>query len=228
VASQRATSRVAATRRPAAGAARVAVVALLAVVGFAIPVTVRAARDTAPAGTGRGRLVDQVGTLGADGRRLSAEIDRLAGERAAFAAAAPDRTALAGAGDRADALAVLAGTVPVAGPGLELTVADPRGNLGADVFVDLLQELRDAGAEAVELSGVRLVAQSYVVDRPGGGLTVDGRAVTAPYPVRAIGDPHTLAEALRFPGGVLDTVATREGATARVTELGRVEIRAVR
>ncbi len=202
--------------------------ALLAVAGFAIPVTVSAARDTAPAGTGTARLVDQVGALGADGRRLATEIDRLERERTALASATPDRVTLAAASARADALAVLAGTVPVAGPGVELTVTDPRGNIGADVFVDLLQELRDAGAEAIELSGVRLAAESYIVNRRGGGLTVDGTAVAAPYTVRAIGDPHTLAEAMRFPGGVLDTVATREGATARVTEPGRVEIRAVR
>ncbi|WP_241834502.1 DUF881 domain-containing protein [Pseudofrankia asymbiotica] len=201
---------------------------LLAAVGFAVPVTVDAARETAPAGTGTTRLVDQVGALGADGRRLATEIDRLEQERAASASATPDRVALAAASARADALAILAGTVPVAGPGVELALADPRGNVGADVLVDLLQELRDAGAEAVELSGVRLVAESYIVNRPGGGLTVDGKAVTAPYTVRAIGDPHTLAEAMRFPGGVLDTVATREGATTRVTEISRVEIRAVR
>jgi len=212
-------------RRPVT---RAAVAVLLAVTGFAIPVAASAARETAPTGMDTARLVDQVGALGTDGRGLAAEIDRLELERAALASAAPDRTALTAVTDRADALAVLAGTVPVAGPGTELTVTDPRGNIGADVFVDLLQELRDAGAEAIELSGVRLVAESYVVNRPGGGLTVDGHAVRAPYTVLAIGDPHTLAEAMRFPGGVLDTVATREGATARVSELGRLEIRAVR
>jgi uncharacterized protein YlxW (UPF0749 family) len=118
--------------------------------------------------------------------------------------------------------------VPVAGPGITLTVTDPRGNVGADVLVGALQELRDAGAEAIELSGVRLVAESFIVDHAGGGLTVDGVAVHAPYHLLVIGDPHTLAEAMRFPGSVLDTVAAREGAEARVTEAGRVEIRAVR
>lgn len=214
------------TRAPRA--ARVWVAVLLAATGFAIPVAVSAARDTAPAGLTTAQLVDRAGSLGADGRRLSGQIDQLRGASATLAAAAPDPAALATAAARADALAVLAGTVPVAGPGITVTITDPRGNVGADVLVDALQELRDAGAEAVELSGIRLVTESYIIDRAGGGLSVDGAALRAPYQLLAIGDPHTLAEAMRFPGGVVDTVAARAGAEARVTEADRVEIRAVR
>jgi uncharacterized protein YlxW (UPF0749 family) len=209
-------------------AARAAVAVLLAASGFAIPVAVSAAGHPPAAGTTTAGLVDQLASLGTEDRRLSGQLDQLRGEHETLAATAPDPSALATAAARARTLAVLAGTVPVVGPGITMTVTDPRGNVGADVFVDALQELRDAGAEAIELSGVRLVAQSYIVDRPGGGLLVDGVAVGAPYQVLVVGDPHTLAEAMRFPGGVLDTVAAREGAQARVTETDRVEIRAVR
>lgn len=209
-------------------AARAAVAVLLAASGFAIPVAMSAAADTPPAGTRTAGLVDQLASLGTEDRRLSGQLDQLRGEQQTLAATAPDPSALATAAARADTLAVLAGTVPVVGPGITLTVTDPRGNVGADVFVDALQELRDAGAEAIELSGVRLVAESYIVDRPGGGLLVDGVAARAPYQVLVVGDPHTLAEAMRFPGGVLDTVAARAGAQARVTETDRTRIRAVR
>jgi uncharacterized protein YlxW (UPF0749 family) len=209
-------------------AARAAVAVLLAASGFALPVAISAAGRAAPAGTTTAGLVDQLATAGAEDRRLSGQLDRLRGERATLAAAAPDPSALATATARANTLAVLAGTVPVVGPGITMTVTDPRGNVGADVFVDALQELRDAGAEAIELAGVRLVAESYIVDRPGGGLLVDGVAARAPYQLAVVGDPHTLAEAMRFPGGVLDTVAARDGAEARVTETDRIEIRAVR
>jgi len=208
--------------------ARAAALVLLAASGFAIPVTISAAGRTAPAGTTTAGLVDQLATAGAENRRLSGQLDLLRGERATLAAAAPDPAALTTAAARASTLAVLAGAVPVAGPGITMTVTDPRGNVGADVFVDALQELRDAGAEAIELAGVRLVAESYIVDRPGGGLLVDGVAALAPYRLVVVGDPHTLAEAMRFPGGVLDTVAARDGAEARVAETDRAEIRAVR
>ncbi|WP_052711228.1 DUF881 domain-containing protein [Pseudofrankia sp. DC12] len=217
-----------APRTRARPAARAAVAVLLAASGFAIPVTISAAGRAAPAGTTTAGLVDQLATAGAENRRLSGQLDRLQGERATLAAAAPDPDSPATAAARASTLAVLAGAVPVAGPGITMTVTDPRGNVGADVFVDALQELRDAGAEAIELAGVRLVAESYIVDGPGGGLLVDGVAARAPYRLVVVGDPHTLAEAMRFPGGVLDTVAARDGAEARVAETDRAEIRAVR
>ncbi|CAO5150727.1 DUF881 domain-containing protein [Frankia sp. AiPs1] len=128
----------------------------------------------------------------------------------------------------ADELAVLAGTVPVAGPGLELTVHDPHRSVDASVLVDALQELRDAGAEAIEIAGVRTGVSTYIADSPGHGLVVDGRSVTAPYVVRVVGDAHTLDRALRIPGGVLDTVAARDGAQAGVRAFGHLEIRTLR
>ncbi|MBX6389341.1 MAG: DUF881 domain-containing protein [Frankia sp.] len=203
-------------------------VALAALTGFAAPVAVRAAGETAPVGLAADELVGELATLGARGRELDAEIARLQAERAALAATGPDPAELAAARARAEAYAVLAGTVPVAGPGLALTIDDPRGNVGADVLVGALQELRDAGAEAIELGGVRLVTESYILDATGGGMVVDGATVRPPYRLLVIGDPHTLAQAMRIPGGVLDTVAARSGASARIAELPRAEIHAVR
>ncbi|MCM3924460.1 DUF881 domain-containing protein, partial [Frankia sp. AiPs1] len=129
---------------------------------------------------------------------------------------------------RADELAILAGTVPVDGPGLELTIRDPHRAIDASVLVDALQELRDAGAEAIEIAGVRAVVSTYVADEPGHGLIVDGTSVAAPYVLRVVGDAHTLDQALRIPGGVLDTVAARDGAQASVRTFGHLEIRALR
>jgi uncharacterized protein YlxW (UPF0749 family) len=213
-------------RRPRAS--RMAVAALLTATGFALPLAVSAARRSAPAGMSTARPVEQVGVLGAESRRLAAQTAALAASQAALASAAPDQAAIAAAQARADSLAVLSGAVPVAGPGIVLTIADPRGTVTADVFLDALQELRDAGAEAIALSGVRLVASSYLLDGSGGAIIVDGHPVRAPYRIDAIGDAHTLAEAMRFPGGVLDTVAARAGASATVTVSARVVIRATR
>ena len=58
---------------------------------------------------------------------------------------------------------------PATGPGIELTISDPNGKVGPDVLLDALQELRDAGAEAVEISSldgpaVRVVASTSFVD----------------------------------------------------------------
>jgi len=213
--------------RRAGGGWTAAALALLAAAGFAAPLAVRAA-GAGPGGATQAEIARSIDTLDARGDRPRAEIARRDGAGpspsapgGAASAASPD------AGRRADALGVLAGTVPARGPGIIVTISDPAAVLGAEVMVDVIQELRDAGAEAIELSGVRLVASSYVVAAPGGGLTVDGTRVRAPYRLLVIGDPATLAPAMRIPGGVVDAVAAA-GASAGVEVSARVDIRALR
>ncbi len=110
---------------------------------------------------------------------------------------------------------MLAGTVPARGPGLLLTITDPDGRITADVLLDALEELRAAGAEAVQLEGpvdlsvdgaeasvgdsVRVVASTALVDGGDGGVVVDGRALCPPYRFVVVGDPATLASALAHP-----------------------------
>jgi uncharacterized protein YlxW (UPF0749 family) len=126
---------------------------------------------------------------------------------------------------------VLAGTVPATGPGITLTVEDPRGVVRADVLLDALEELRDAGAEAVQLAGsgagpVRVVASTALVDRPG-GVSVDGVPLAPPYTFTVLGDTGTLRSALGIPGGVVATVA-RVGGTARVDPSTALTVGALR
>jgi uncharacterized protein YlxW (UPF0749 family) len=75
---------------------------------------------------------------------------------------------------------------------------------------------------------VRVVASTSVVDRPGGGVEVDGTAVSAPYRLAVIGDARTLSGALGIPGGVLDTIERRPAARPVVVSSPRVTITALR
>jgi len=95
---------------------------------------------------------------------------------------------------------VLNGLIEVSGPGLELLIDGP---LSALDLQDLVNELRNAGAEAIALNGHRLVAASVLAVEAKGQLVVDGRPVARPYVFQAIGDPHTLESALQRPGGLL-------------------------
>jgi len=88
------------------------------------------------------------------------------------------------------------------------------------------QELRDAGAEAIQLSGVRVVASTALGLIPD-GIDVAGLPLRAPYRFAVIGDPRTLAAALAIPGGVIDTVARRPGAHATVTRSPHLTITAL-
>ncbi len=59
-------------------------------------------------------------------------------------------------------LGILAGTVAAQGPGITMTIEDTKGTVEADMLLDAIQELRAAGAEAIQVNGVRVVAGTYL------------------------------------------------------------------
>lgn len=127
---------------------------------------------------------------------------------------------------QADALGVLTGTLPATGPGVVVTITDPHGGLGAEDLLDVVEELRGAGAEAVQFGAVRVGTSSSFAD-VGGAVALDGVTLAAPYTVSAIGPPRTMDTALNIPGGVAAT-ARNAGGSATVSERGRVDISVVR
>lgn len=126
-----------------------------------------------------------------------------------------------------NALRIMLGLVPVRGAGITLTVSDPQRTIGADIVLDAVQELRDAGAEAIEVGGVRVAVSTSFGGRAG-AVTVDGRALGRSFTIAAIGAPDTLAEAMRIPGGVSDTISTRAGASVHISRSQAIVIRTVR
>jgi uncharacterized protein YlxW (UPF0749 family) len=213
--------------RPSRGHLIVAV--LCGLLGFGLVTQVHA--TSASGGLGSARTDDLVGILSdlnSRGDRLRAEIaDLQAREQRLRSGSGQDKAALAEARARLQTLGVLTGTLPARGPGIVLTVTDPGGRVAAAVLLDAVEELRDAGAEALQLSGVRIIASTAIVDAPGGGISVGGQRVTAPYRLAAIGGVDTLAQALAIPGGVLDTVDGRAGAHAVVTRSPHLTVTAL-
>lgn len=217
---------------PRATRAQLVAALLLGVLGFAAAVQVRANQDAGLSGlrqTDLVRILDDVSEraarLQAEARELQATRDRVSGGSEGTAAALEE------ARNRARVLGILAGTLPATGPGIELTISDPEGKVGSDVLIDALQELRDAGAEAIEIStvggpAVRVVASTALVDVDG-GVAVDGTALTSPYRFLVIGESRTLASALDIPGGVLDVLAQR-GAQGVVSQRDTVQITSLR
>jgi uncharacterized protein YlxW (UPF0749 family) len=196
-----------ALRRPSSrGQATVAV--LLAVLGFAAVTQVKANdKDDQYVGARQGDLVQYINNLSLASQRTEAEIARLEQTRDALRSDTRSRrTAVERAQQQADTLGIMAGTVPVVGSGVRVTVTDEKGGVGSNQLLEGLEELRDAGAEAIELNNrVRVVAQSSLKDVDGGVL-VDGKVLRAPYVIEAIGSPHDLATALDFKGGFIDEV----------------------
>lgn len=202
---------------------------ILAVLGFALVVQLRTTQQAAPfAGARQEDLFRILSDLNARTERLRAEIDDLQRTRDRLTGGAgQDAAVLQETRRRQDVLRILAGTVAATGPGVLVTIEDPEHSVTADVLLDTMQELRDAGAEAMQVGEVRLVAASYFTDSDDGVLA-DGHPLRAPYVFRAIGDPHTLADAMTIPGGVEDAVSGRSGASARVEERSNVVVDALR
>lgn len=207
---------------------RVVGMLLLALLGFALAASVHSQRSVSQLAAARpDDLVRILDDLDSRSSQLRAQITDLESEKQQLAGSGSDAAALAEARKRTQDLGILAGTIGAQGPGVEITVADPELTVTADVFVDVIEELRDAGAETLELAGVRLGATSWVADA-GGGLSVDGHPVKAPYLIRAIGDPPTMEKALEIPGGIVDTIEARSGASIAIRRMSTVTIRSLR
>jgi uncharacterized protein YlxW (UPF0749 family) len=109
---------------------------------------------------------------------------------------------------------------------VSVTVTDPDRKLTGEDLYDVVQELRGAGAEAIQFGTVRVTTSTWF-EGSGGAVQVDGTQLRAPYRVTAIGDPKTLDTALNIPGGVAATVRAA-GGELTVTELDRVIINVTR
>ena len=124
--------------------------------------------------------------------------------------------------DEQERLKMLNGSVEVAGPGVQVTLDGPVTVLDLH---DLLNELRNAGAEALTLNGQRIVASSVIAPTVDGRTAVDGVVTHYPYLFAAIGDPAALETALLRPGGLLTVFSnSREGLQVSVQKHDRLVV----
>lgn len=114
-----------------------------------------------------------------------------------------------------------AGLTPVTGQGIAITV---QGPIGGDGIQELLNELRNAGAEAIAVDGVRVVTGSVVAGPPG-GLSIENDALGDGFEIRAIGSPQILTGTLTRVGGVVAQIAaTYPEARLTVTPVGTMTL----
>lgn len=203
-------------RLPRRSAALIGV--LVALLGFALAVQVNSNdSDQALAGARQEDLVRILDTLDSRKERLQQEIASLNSQRQQISSTEQGRAeALKEARQRADDLGILAGTLPAEGPGLSVVFSGGKDGVGASVLLDAVEELRGAGAEAMQVEGssggaVRIVASTAFVDGSGGSILVDGNRLSAPLTLSVIGDGSTMQAALNIPGGVVDTVRQAGG-----------------
>ncbi|GHG77882.1 DUF881 domain-containing protein [Streptomyces griseocarneus] len=208
--------------------AQLTVAVLLCVLGLGLAIQVRSTSDnSALRGARQEDLVRILDELDNRTKRLEDEKRRLENQKTQLesssnqAAEARKQTA-----QKEDQLGVLAGTVAAQGPGIELTVSDSKGAVEADKLLDTIQELRAAGAEAIQINDVRVVADTYF-SGSAGKVEIDGKKVSQPYKFKVIGKPQDLEPALNIPGGVVQTLE-KEQAGVTVSRSEKIIVDALR
>ncbi|MET8359171.1 DUF881 domain-containing protein [Micromonospora sp. NPDC005171] len=193
--------------------AGVMIAALLALLGFTLVVQLKTtSTDPTLGATRQEDLVRILSDLDARENRLQQDIRALEDSQRQLQSGEQGRqAALDEATRRADELGILAGTLPAVGPGLTVQFDAGVKPISANRVLDAVQELRGAGAEAMQISGgdratVRIIASTYFLDGDNGSLVVEGRRLTGPYTITVIGDPATMRTALNIPGGVVASV----------------------
>jgi uncharacterized protein YlxW (UPF0749 family) len=112
------------------------------------------------------------------------------------------------------------GLAPVDGQGI---VMDVDGDLDAIALNDLINELRNAGAEAIAVDAVRVTARSVASEGPR-SLQVDGVDIGRHFTLRAIGSPDGLLSAMQRPGGIISQLKLFISATIVVTQAEAVQL----
>ncbi|MEO7259762.1 MAG: DUF881 domain-containing protein [Jatrophihabitantaceae bacterium] len=184
--------------------------ALLAILGFALAVQFRSNSQTdALAGAREADLVRILDDQNSRIDRLQGQISDLQAAKQRLSDSGNDE-ARREAQRQADALAVLTGSAPAHGPGIQVSITDPQHALRAEQLLDVVEELRGAGAEVIQFGPIRIGASSAFTDS-GAGVSVDRTDLQPPYEVLAIGEPKTLNTALNIQGGVVNTVHAAGG-----------------
>lgn len=198
----------AAERREAAGLPRSSgtrrpmLIAWVLIIGLMIGVSAANLReDDGARADARTRLIEQIQDRQEAVEERDAHIRELRSEIAtATALLDPDLV-----GDRRAGVRVASGLVPVAGPGLRVTLddapdsrssadGDPRTGINDEGRVRskdlqlITNGLWSAGAEAIAINGQRLTSRT-AIRFAGEAILVNFRPLTRPYTIEAIGDP---------------------------------------
>ena len=142
--------------------------------------------------TRNNQLRDEIGTLERQRDAVQAAVDR--GDSSAVQI-------------RTDLNRVLgwSGALAVTGTGVRVTV---EGLVPGDAVEELINELRNAGAEAIAIGTIRIVP-GVVVTGPAGSLVVTGIPLSDPIELLAIGHPDILSGSMTRAGGPIAQFAAR-------------------
>lgn len=126
----------------------------------------------------------------------------------------------------------LLGLTQLTGEGIVITVEDSATasindeNLSSELvhntdIIELVNELKNAGAEAISVNGQRIVSTSYI-NCVGSVITVNGEKVNSPFVISAIGNRASLSGITR-PGSYIELME-EDGISVKVEKLASITI----
>jgi uncharacterized protein YlxW (UPF0749 family) len=186
---------------------RLAVGAVLCILGFLVVVQLNSqSADKGLNGLSVQELTELVANLTTRNNQLRDEIRTLERQHDSVAAAVA-RGDTSAVQVRADLNRVLgwSGRLGVTGAGVRVSVT---GEIPGDALELLLNELRNAGAEAIAIGDTRILA-SDVPSGPKGDVVVGDETLGDPIVLVAVGQPQTLAGSLTRAGGPIAQLAAR-------------------
>jgi uncharacterized protein YlxW (UPF0749 family) len=114
-----------------------------------------------------------------------------------------------------------AGLDAVGGPGVTISINGPIDGSGVE---ELINELRNAGAEAIGAGDIRIVTGVVITGQPG-AASIEGAPLGDSFELAAIGAPDKLTGSLTRSGGVIAQLAATEPDVAvTVTPVDRIEL----
>ncbi len=120
---------------------------------------------------------------------------------------------------------LMLGKTDVIGNGIQVTLVDTNeAEYSARDLLNLVNELRAAGAEAIAINGERIVNLTDIVD-VSNSILVNSNRISSPYIIQAIGEQNYLQSALKIKNGYLD-VKQKEGYNISVESKNNIKINA--
>jgi uncharacterized protein YlxW (UPF0749 family) len=203
-------------------AAQLSLTAVAVLIGVLFVVQLRSqARPTELSSLSAQDLSTLIETLSARNRELTSGLaDAREQLREYRVAEAQGESALSVSSEDLRRITAFAGLGAVQGQGIVVSV---DGELDAIAVNDLLNELRNAGAEAIAVDQVRITARSVCIQGTP-SLEIDGTAIGRSFVMRAVGDPAGLLAALERPGGIIAQLKLFVSATIDVQQTTEVLI----
>lgn len=101
------------------------------------------------------------------------------------------------------------GLTDVTGPGVIITIKSNQVDNQIKEDLDyIINELKNAGAESIELNGERIIFNSVIVCNEN-VIQVNGVTIQSPFIIQAIGDSKLIYNELMRPGGYIEFVGDR-------------------